>query len=292
MEAKEKETVKSRTQELLKEIYEDKCAIAEEHKENPKLAEEKIKTYMQTEYTKKRREIIELNFDFVVARVRTVTKGDNEQCISYAIEGFMKAIDDFEFEKGNNLLTYAQKRIDRYIKNGITYENSARYIPRKLLTSMLETLKKSGTEEKMDIEKLAKKLKTTQGTVCDMLKSLRTDTRFDAEYDDEIPYHEVISDSSLSPQEIVERKMISENLFELMERVLTPEQQYIVKAHNGFLGDPKTFPQLAKEINITRQGVEHRYKVAIKILRQYVEHSALESVTSGFEIHTQRRKAS
>ena len=78
-----------------------------------------------------------------------------------------------------------------------------------------------------------------------------------------------------------------------MERVLTPDQQSIVNAHNGFFGEPKTFPQLAKEIgNITRQGVEHRYKVAIKILRQYVEHSSLESVTSELEIRTQRRKAS
>ncbi len=275
MEANEKEKVKSRTKELLKEIYEDKCAIASI--EDPSIKEKTLEKYMQTEYTKKRREIIELNLDFIIARVRIITRTQNEKLIPFGIDGMAKAIDKFDYEKGFTLLTYAQDLIDRYIRDGNRQLYNDMGIGEKTYDKIMAVV--TGSQRDLSIPEIAEMTGIPQDTVKRAMYALNPRYGINNPSSEEGGYTlEDVLPNGEEPVDIAaDKKRVREEIRNLIRTVLNEQQQKVVLLKYGFLnGIPLNNKKTAQILGITGERVRQIDNTARKILRKYIDSSCAE----------------
>lgn len=272
MKQDQKENVKKRTQELLRTIYERKKAIAEEYKDN---AKEKIKEYMKTlEYTEVRKEIIELNLNFIKSRVIDIIGNYDEKYLSYGVDGMARAIDAFDYSKGYSLLTYARMWVDRFIMESAKTESDNKCVPNYKIDKIKQAISKLGDdspkllsqETNFDILEIAR-----------VLEALKTPVSlYFTPEDSEHELYETIQDNDKPIEKIVEQRALKEQIEQLLKHALNDQEYKVIKLRYGFEGDILTYEQIGKIIGVSRQRAMEIGRRALSKMRRYTKMMGLD----------------
>ncbi len=184
---------------------------------------------------------------------------DLEDLISIGTIALIKAIDNFDIERGTSFESYAYKMIHGYVFN---------YISSKLpiSTKSYKRLRKSIEENwEENPEKAQQKLRDLiHGIALAKLISLERAITVD---EDLKIIDRIADDSWLSPQAMVENKEILQKIKELLENLTPHEKRVIIE----YYYENKKFVEIANELGITRQRISQLHNTAIRKLRIWLK---------------------
>ncbi len=214
-----------------------------------------------------REALIEYYLPFVERMVRKVfsmraklvsSELDMEDLISIGTIALIKAIDNFELDRGIKFEHYAYKVIFGYVSN---YIDSKLPIPSK----SYKRLKRQVEELKdKDPEKAKKKMRQLIVGLA-LAKLISLEATVSAESDTKLI--ELLDGSTwINPHELMENKDILAKIKQLLDR-LTPMEKYVIVKHYY---EGVKFIDIAGELAISKQRVSQLHNNAIKKLRSWL----------------------
>lgn len=250
---------------------------------------ELTKKYYETKDIKIRKKIVEHNLRLVVSIARKyVGRGlSYEDLIQEGNIGLMKAIDRYDPNKNFRLSTYSvwwiRQAIDRAIKD------KARNI--KLPISILNEMsiyrrKKIELETSLGRDVTDIEISKYMGISIDKIKKYKelvnNEVSLNAlvgEGDDKAELGDFIEDDSeLGPEEKAILKVSNEETLKLLE-VLTQREQLVIRCRFGLdgTGERKSLEEVAKLLNITREGTRQVMLKALRKIKKYVEENKVSA---------------
>jgi RNA polymerase primary sigma factor len=188
--------------------------------------------------------------------------------------GLLTAVDKFDYRRGNRFSTYATW----WIRQGITraLANTGRMIRipahqtgnvRKLYRAMRDLEQKNG--EKPRVEELSRRTGLPPNQVRWLLQVTRPLFALEqpAGDDQDTELADFIEDKEVEPPaELVERKLFSDHLGEILEE-LTPREAAILRLRYGLQGaDPHTLKEVGELFNLSRERIRQVEKGALRKL--------------------------
>jgi len=165
---------------------------------------------------------------------------DFEDVVSNGTIGLMKAIDNFDPEKGA-FSQYASAWINKYVRMGL---DDCRGIHTKRYDRMTEEERSSCV-----VESLNEKIGDGETEFADSLEA-----------DCPTPSEKAIFDDSVNA------------MLEAIDNVLDSREKFIVRSRNGLGGaEPMTLEEIASQLNCTRERVRQLEQIAVGKIREYVE---------------------
>ena len=189
--------------------------------------------------------------------------------------GLMKAVEKFDYKKGNKFSTYSTWWIRQAITRGIADTAKTIRVP----VHMVETINKTLRTSRMLLqelgreptnEEIAKKMNMPVAKIDEILKTSRDpvslDTPIGEEEDSQLG--DFIEDESLlSPVDSASFSMLKEEL-EVAMASLTERERNVIKLRFGLDdGKTRTLEEVGKEFNVTRERIRQIEAKALRKLR-------------------------
>jgi len=192
--------------------------------------------------------------------------------------GLMKAIDKFDYRKGNKFSTYATWWIEQTIERGIVYQGSS-----IVNSSFMDVLIKKyvKTKEYLTIElerepyskELAKALKLQESKINEIEKAMCGIVSLDSPLegiDDEFLIDSIKDTMFKLPEEQIDNYDLKKSFEKYME-VLNEKEAKVIDLRYGFSkGDTMTLEDASKYINVTRERTRQIEGNALRKLRRQI----------------------
>ncbi len=195
--------------------------------------------------------------------------------------GLLKAIDKFDFEKGNKFSTCATIWIKQSIRRALTDKSRTIRIPSHLIETINKIKKVEETLEhelgrKPTNEEISKKVGISPEKIVLIMNSIQTPISLEKPVGDEddATISDFIADrSSLTPLEYCEKMDIKKEIEKILNENLTPRESEILRLRYGFVdGQPKTLEEIGRRMgNVSKERIRQIEFKAIRKLKRLKE---------------------
>lgn len=246
------------------------------------LTDDEIEAYehMLEEGKQARKHFIEANTRLVVSEAKRYRGSGLSfmDLIQAGNVGLIKAVDKFDHTMGNKFSTYAVWWIRQTIRRTLTRQGHSIRLPSYLRQRMVKfhrtaqrLEKKTGrqpTPEEVADELGVENVRRLRRLLLVGQHTLSLNTPVDGkEGEGELAYYIEDKDSP-SPQQLVQKHMLKEEIKAVMEEVLTSKELMVIKQRFGLGGwQPHTLQALADRLGVSRERVRQIEKRALRKLR-------------------------
>jgi len=256
------------------------------HKHNLLTREEEVKLLNKIKNSKNKKDKLEAKNELIEKNMKLVSKIANKYKNENGIEyddlfqqgalGLIEAIDKFKIKKGYRFSTYAiwwiRQKITRYIaKQGtVTYSIPKKEIKmkiKKLQEYLAKKLKREPT-----IKELSEFTQFNEKTVAETVENMDISTSLDMnlnekESDNTTRYNFIENDKTTLPFREALNKVIKKEIDNCLD-YLTKRKAKILDLRYGLTdGRKRTFKEVAKHFDVTRQRIEQLEKEALRDLK-------------------------
>ena len=235
-----------------------------------------------------RKIVIERNLKLVVkiARKYAGYGFELEELIQEGNLGLIRAVEKYDYQKSIHFSFYAHRWIEVYIEKKINKLTSIVTIPENIVSSLpkfkkcVEDLKKS-LNRMPTIEEISSSFHVSKLSVKKYFFAIQV--RGSVSLDEPLTsysdtdFKDYLVDDSLSVEQVYEQKRLYEDLDYILRRCNFKERTLnILRLRYGLNGnEPKSYEQIARIFNISRQRVVQIEKEALKKIRRRKESLAL-----------------
>lgn len=226
------------------------------------------------EYESLRNEILLNNLKLVTSRVLHKCGTFDEDLIQSGTLGLLKAIEKYDIRKGTEFSTYAVYWIDQTIDREQQKKKNWSGIPTHKYEKVRIAIKKLGNKSfEPTIQDIAKETKLDEFEVIQIMDALRNTLSLNYEPEDsDSEIGDLISNGEENIEQTVENKLITEELEELLSKVLTEKQKNIIMLRYGFYdGRPWTLEEVGNLLKVTRERIRQQEAKALRILKNCKE---------------------
>lgn len=189
--------------------------------------------------------------------------------------GLMRAIDKFDYTRGNKFSTYATWWIKQSITRAIADQGRTVRLPvhmvetvRKVRRASMELLQKMGREP--SVQEIADYMKVPREEIEGIMNAsqdiLSLETPVGVEEDSD--FGDFIADKTIeAPETAIEKNSLNEELMGALDS-LNERERFVLLNRYGFIGGkPKTLEEIGRALNITRERVRQIEEKALKKMR-------------------------
>ena len=280
MEISPEDYVEDSVKSYLREIGRYPLLTEEEEKE--------LTVRMQNGDEEAKQKLVTSNLRLVVSIAKPYIRNELEflDLIQEGNMGLIKAIEKFDVEKGCKISTYATWWIRQGITRAIADKSRTIRIPVHMLEIMnrfVRMTKKLTLElgREPSVEEISKALDIEVERANEIAQYSQTTKSLDenvGEEEDGRLLDFVADTETEGPEKVAERKILQEEIKDILDNVLTERESRVIRARFGMDdGIPKTLEEIGQKLNVTRERIRQIEAKALRKLRRVAGRKGLRA---------------